>query len=241
MSYQPLNPYVTNLVPLFNVSGQASGPTPTTTGLSNVQNLLNFTNKSLLINTINTYTPGTNLKIGNNMDINGDLTINSFSTGPDNTGFSYNACKRFIVSTPTTTVTINTKVRNIIVPNFSVNINNINAFYIDTDGNALFSNPVLAPAYNIISDCRFKSSITTLTNSLSTVCELEGKHYIFNGISSIGFLAQDLDLVIPSAVDKKNTDKWSINYMAIIPHLVESIKELNAKVSNLESKLRAVK
>jgi hypothetical protein len=241
MSYQALNPYVTNIVPLFNVAGQASGPTPTTTGLSNVQNLLNFTTKSLLINSINSYTAGTNLKIGNNTDINGNLTINSYSVGPDNSGFSYNTCRSFTVSTPTTTLAINTRIQNVIVPNFSVTINDIVALYIDTEGNTIFSKPTLAPAYDVISDCRFKSSITTLKNSLSTVCELEGKQYIFNGMSSIGFLAQDVDLVVPSAVNKNNSDKWSINYMAIIPHLVESIKELNNKVSTLESKLRGTK
>ena len=241
MSYQPLNPYITNIVPLFNVANTASGPSPILSGLSNIQNLLNFTNKSLSINTITSYTPGTNLKINSATDFNGNITINSFLTGPDSTGYSYNTCKRFTVSTPTTTVTINSKIDNVIVPNFSVSINDVNAFYIDTNGNAFFGKPVLAPAYNVISDSRFKSSITTLNNSLSTICELKGKEYIFNGIPSIGFLAQELDLVMPSAVDKHNADKWSINYMAIIPHLVESIKELNAKVSKLESKLKGIK
>lgn len=241
MSYQSLNPYVTNIVPLYNVASSASGPILTTVELSNVQTLLNFSNKTLSINTINTYTNGATLQIGNNTNINGKLSLNTYLIGPDTSGISINTCKRFLISTPTTTVTVNNKVDNTYIPFFGVYINNINSFSIDSNGYANFTNPVSAPAFNVISDVRYKSGIESLTNSLSTVCELEGKQYMFDGVSSIGFIAQDLDLVIPSAVDKTNADKWSINYMHIIPHLVESIKELNIKVALLESKLKVTK
>jgi len=145
MSYQPLNPYVTNIVPLYNVTSQASGPSPVTTGLSNVQSLINYANKSLSINTINSYTSGNNLKISNNTDINGNLTVNSFLIGSDNAGISLNTCKRYIISTPTTTVSVNTKIGTRFEPNFNVYVNNINALSIDSDGNVSFARPISAP------------------------------------------------------------------------------------------------
>ena len=145
MSYQALNPYVTNIVPLYNVTSQASGPSPVTTGLSNVQSLLNYTTKSLSINTINSYTAGNNLKLSNNTDINGNLTVNSFFIGPDSTGISLNTCKRFIISTPTTTVSVNTKVGNNFVPNFNIYVNNINALSINSEGVVSFAKPIITP------------------------------------------------------------------------------------------------
>lgn len=234
MSYQAANPYLTNIVPLFNVTSQAGGASVTSPDVSNLQKIVNFGTKTISVNTINSYTNNGTLRIGNNTNINGNLTINSYLIGADNTGRSLNTCKRFIVSTPTTTVTVNTRLLGAIIPNFNVYINGITAFNINSSGDASFTNPVLAPAFTVVSDARYKSDIGVLKNSLSTVCQLEGKHYIFNGTSSIGFMAQDVDSVIPSAVDKTNADKWSINYMAIIPHLVESIKELTARVSTLE-------
>jgi len=149
MSYQALNPYVTNIVPLYNVTSQASGPSPVTTGLSNVQSLLNYTTKSLSINTINSYTAGNNLKLSNNTDINGNLTVNSYFIGPDNTGISLNTCKRFIVSTPTTTVSVNTKLGNNFDPNFNVYVNNINALSINSEGVVSFAKPIIAPTSQI--------------------------------------------------------------------------------------------
>jgi hypothetical protein len=241
MSYQSVNPYITNIVPLYNVTTQGSGPSPIQTGLSNIQNLLNYNNKSLSINYITSYTPNTTLQLSNNTNINGKLSINSYSIGPDTTGFSSNTCKQFLISTATTTLKINTLIKNSLIPNFTININSINALYIDSNADVIFSNTLLAPGYNVLSDIRYKSSIQDLSNSVSTVCELKGKQYILNNKETIGFLAQDLDLVIPSAVDKKNDDKWSVNYMYIIPYLTESIKELTNRISTLESKLKVIK
>jgi len=241
MTYQPTNPYVTNIIPLFNVASQASGPSPTAIGLSNVQSLLTFSNKTLAINTIKSFTPNATIQLSNNTSINGDLTLNSFFIGPNNSGYSLNTCRRFIVSTPVASLRLNTLDENQTIPNFNVYINGISALDINSNGNASFANPITAPAYNVISDIRYKSNVATLKNSLSSINELNGVDYIINGVSSIGLIAQDIDLVIPSAVDKTNVDKWSIDYTQIIPHLVESIKELTNRVSILETKMKGSK
>ena len=172
MSYQPINPYVTNIVPLFNVSSQASGPSPTAIGLSNVQSLLTFTNKTLAINTIKSYTPNATIQLSNNTSINGDLTLNSYFIGPNNSGYSLNTCRRFLVSTSVASLRLNTLVDNQTIPNFNVYLNGINALDIDSNGNASFTNPITAPAYNVISDIRYKSNVATLKNSLSSINEL---------------------------------------------------------------------
>ena len=57
----------------------------------------------------------------------------------------------------------------------------------------------------------------------------------------IGFIAQELYEIFPEAVIKggenPETEPWKIDYLQIIPLLVNSVKELNEKVKNLEKKL----
>jgi hypothetical protein len=52
----------------------------------------------------------------------------------------------------------------------------------------------------------------------------------------MGLIAQEVELIIPEVVhtDEKTTMK-SIEYQNIVGLLVEAIKELNNKVSNLEN------
>jgi hypothetical protein len=234
MSYQSANPYLTNIVPLYNVASPSGGGAAASPDLINIKKIVNYATKNISINTINSYTNNGLLQLNNNTAINGNLSVNSYLFGPDNTGKSLNTCKRFIVSTPTTTVSINTKVGNAIIANFNIDINNVNALYINSFGDASFTKPILAPAFTVVSDVRYKTDIGILKNTLSSICQIQGKHYLIDGVSSMGFIAQDIDDIIPSAVDKKNADKWSINYISIIPYLVESIKELNLRISTLE-------
>ena len=48
----------------------------------------------------------------------------------------------------------------------------------------------------------------------------------------IGFIAQELELIVPQAVKTDENGLKAVNYMAVIPLLVEAIKELNTKNGN---------
>lgn len=85
----------------------------------------------------------------------------------------------------------------------------------------------------------FKQNVGLNTNKSTTKKKLDLHKKEF------GFLAQDLQNIIPEAVeyDLKNDDYY-VNYTAIIPLLVESIKEqektiqkLNRKINKLEKKV----
>ena len=52
------------------------------------------------------------------------------------------------------------------------------------------------------------------------------------------FIAQELEKVFPEWVKKSNDGYKTIDYSEMFPVLVEAIKELNAKVENLEKKLQ---
>ena len=102
-------------------------------------------------------------------------------------------------------------------------------------GAATFNNDVTA-----FSDERLKSNITTIPDALSKVSEMRGVHYVRNetGKDSSGVIAQELQKIAPELVltaeDEMGT--LSVNYGNITGYLIEAIKELSARVKELESK-----
>ena len=64
---------------------------------------------------------------------------------------------------------------------------------------------------------------------------MEGRKFemIANGKSAIGFIAQDMQYIIPEAVDKNTDDRLGINYQILTAVLVEAMKEQQKQISNL--------
>jgi hypothetical protein len=99
------------------------------------------------------------------------------------------------------------------------------------DGNVSVNGSVSATSFITISDKRYKTNVQPLSNALSTLCALQGVHYTLNNSNhkKLGFLAQDVEEVVPQAVDKSDPSKWGVEYSQMIPLLVEAIKELHIK------------
>ena len=91
------------------------------------------------------------------------------------------------------------------------------------------------------SDLRLKENVISIDNSLEKLEELEGVSYNFKmhpGQQRIGLIAQDAGKVFPEILRiDKQTGMYNIAYNDLIPVLIESIKELSAKVKILEEKL----
>ena len=85
------------------------------------------------------------------------------------------------------------------------------------------------------SDSRLKTNIVPLQNSLDIINELSGYsyNYIKNNEPSYGLIAQEVEKHMPYAI-RDNEYKY-LNYNAVIPFLVESIKELNKRIKILEN------
>ena len=52
----------------------------------------------------------------------------------------------------------------------------------------------------------------------------------------IGFIAQELEKILPGAVNKPENGMWSVDYLQIIPLMINSIKELHKRIKVLEEK-----
>jgi hypothetical protein len=89
-----------------------------------------------------------------------------------------------------------------------------------------------------------KKSITS-GSIIAKIKQLEGINYNWkddkNKKLQAGFLAQEIEKVIPEAVITNDSTKHkSLAYSAIIPYLVEAIKEQQVQIEKLESKLMGI-
>lgn len=116
-----------------------------------------------------------------------------------------------------------------------------------------------------ISDDRLKSDVKPIGNSLNRILQLNGVTYKYDyerdmnseaksdsytgykenmkdekitpddDRTRIGFIAQDLQKIVPEAVTEDDEGYLAIDYNEIIPLLVESVKEQQAKIDELEN------
>jgi hypothetical protein len=91
------------------------------------------------------------------------------------------------------------------------------------------------------SDIRVKTNIEVIPDALHKVTQLSG--YTFDRIDrpevgrQTGVIAQEVLKVLPEAVYGDEQGKYSVAYGNLVGLLIESIKELNAKVETLEARL----
>ena len=100
-------------------------------------------------------------------------------------------------------------------------------------GAATFNDNVTA-----FSDERLKDNIETLEDSLDKVEQLRGVTYTRDGKENIGVIAQEIEKILPEIVltadDEMGTK--SVDYSRITAVLIEAVKDLSARVKELESK-----
>lgn len=107
---------------------------------------------------------------------------------------------------------------------------------------------VSAPSF-WTSDSRLKENLKSIKNPLHTVLGMKGVNFTWkdNGYNSlsntedIGLIAQELERVMPIAVSEQNDGMMGIHYHRLFPVLIEAIKELSNKVTNLEEEIKKLK
>jgi hypothetical protein len=87
------------------------------------------------------------------------------------------------------------------------------------------------------SDEKLKTNITTISNPLQKVLSLRGVEFDFiaNGKHSIGFIAQEVEQIMPDLVF--GDDPKSVAYQNFVALLVEAIKEQNDLINNLKERI----
>ena len=113
---------------------------------------------------------------------------------------------------------------------------------LDADGNPQYPDVEItgtstAASFNATSDKSKKENIETIPDALETISKLRGVEFNFidDNEKSLhrGVIAQELEEIYPEMVKGEEGNK-SVAYMEIIGVLIESVKELKARVEELE-------
>ncbi len=100
---------------------------------------------------------------------------------------------------------------------------------------ATFTGVVTAPNFVSSSDARLKSDIATIADALDLVSALRGVRFTMDGVRQIGVVAQEVAAVLPEVVRlDEQTGQLSVAYGNITGLLIEAVKELAARVAELE-------
>jgi len=96
------------------------------------------------------------------------------------------------------------------------------------------------------SDIKLKENIMSLENSLDKVNKLRGVSFTRKDCRQnrkyIGLIAQEIEEVYPEFVETdEKTDTKSVNYASIVAPLIESVKTLTKKNSDLETENKTLK
>lgn len=106
---------------------------------------------------------------------------------------------------------------------------------------------VKARSFIVASDASLKNNVTTLSNCLEKVKQLRGVSFNWNNAAasapkSFGFIAQEVEQVIPEVVFTDDTAHIkTMNYIALIPYLVEAIKEQNSTIQQQSTEIELLK
>jgi hypothetical protein len=86
------------------------------------------------------------------------------------------------------------------------------------------------------SDAKLKTNVRTITDALSRVESMRGVFFdrIDNGKAGVGVIAQEMQAVMPEVVE--NGETLSVAYGNLVGVLIEAVKELSARVKELESR-----
>ena len=95
---------------------------------------------------------------------------------------------------------------------------------------------------NYSSDQQLKDNVLKIDTALDKVNSLGGYSFTWNnnigdmraGTPDYGVIAQEIEDVLPHAVDINSRGHKTVNYNSLIPLLIEAVKELTERVKELE-------
>jgi hypothetical protein len=107
-------------------------------------------------------------------------------------------------------------------------------FWVDNTGSGFLNGNLIQT-----SDKRLKKDFTQLSNSLSDIYQLKGYHYKWIEASKskdlqTGLIAQEVQKIFPELVQTDEKGFLSVNYIGLIPHLIEAVKELRNENNDLK-------
>lgn len=115
-----------------------------------------------------------------------------------------------------------------------------------SNGDICASGAVTANSVSCFSDIRLKKNINPLQNSLQQISRLSGYHYQWIDSTQTqslqtGLIAQEVKAVFPELVSENADGVLSVNYIGLVPHLLESVKTLKSENEAMKKEIEEIK
>ena len=211
------------------------------TGATTLSNTLNVTAPTTLSNTLNvtgvtTVSNAFNV-IGNTTITNGDLYITRTDGGGGDILANGGTDGIFGIFNTTNSGTISLNAKN--SGGTYNNILSLTSTIATVSGELNVTGDITAFS---TSDQRLKENIVPIVNPLAKVLKISGNTYDWvqgsgKEGSDVGVIAQEILEVLPEAVTTRETGYLAVRYEKIIPLLIEAIKDLSAKVEDLQDQI----
>ncbi|KPA13942.1 conserved hypothetical protein, secreted [Candidatus Magnetomorum sp. HK-1] len=120
------------------------------------------------------------------------------------------------------------------------------AFVVKSDGNAVLSGEFTASNFNQPSDERLKNDIHTINNALKKLEKINGIMYQWQNETKpegvqFGVIAQELQEIFPELVKEDDSGYLSVNYIGLIPVLIEAVKEQQVNLKSINQEIEKLK
>jgi len=92
---------------------------------------------------------------------------------------------------------------------------------------------------NATSDINLKKDIEVITDATGLIKQLNGVRFTWkeNDRKSLGVIAQEVEELLPELISERtDTGTKSVNYNGLVGVLIEAVKELSARVDELEKR-----
>ncbi|MFZ4057850.1 MAG: tail fiber domain-containing protein, partial [Ferruginibacter sp.] len=133
---------------------------------------------------------------------------------------------------------------------YSSNIGNVGIGTTSPNQKLEVSGNVQANNFFQFSDARFKQNVRSIDNALANIEKLNGKRYEFNqaafedhhfdATTQLGLIAQDLEKVYPELVTTDKNGFKSVNYIGLIPVLIEGMKAQQEMIRQQQKQIDAL-
>jgi len=241
------SPFIVNIVDLQNIATGISGTSKDSqlaqaqSDIANLQQIVDFQGRSISVDTINSFTQGKTIDVMANLNLsNASLYSNS------------NA----ITLTTGKTIASNVSLSTIGGSSTHVSVNNLantisfvtagtQSFQMNSTRVAYFTNDVHIQGTVYVngiinsSDKELKTNFVPFSRPLAHILQLQPYQFIWKatGKPDIGFVAQDVEAILPELTERDPTGSIGIAYSRFIPLLLEGIRGLNNTVEQLKRKV----
>ena len=177
---------------------------------------------SILINSVSGGLTMTSSGAVNLASVSSTLTMTSGGTVNLATNNNTGAVNIGTLGNRTTTIGVNSGTSKVILDSVDVQITN---------------------GFTTTSDIRLKENFEPMSNALELVSQLNGLYYTWKKDAGtdkprkLGFIAQEVEKVIPELVKTDSEGMKSVDYVSVIPVLVEALKHQQKQIDELKALL----